>query len=661
MTPTTRFGRNPLPKPEPPPRGLLAFLRRLRGLGKGGALGRFRFLRFATKTHRLMDQWIGVDDDDLRKTLDALRIQARYGKGGSPSFYMEALAAVGAAAEKTLGLKPYPEQLAGASALSNGFLAEMATGEGKTLTVALAAVQAGWQGRPCHVITANDYLAQRDCEWLTPLYAYCGVSVAYVTGESNPDERRTSYAADVTYLTSKELLADFLRDRLRQGRVHQPSLLAARILLEGNPGTTESTAGVVTRGIYSAFVDEADAVLVDEAVTPLIISQKYKDEAFAECSRIAGIIALELKPGKHYDPDFRRQEVKLTPKGIDELSKRSQEMPTIWRSFHRATEIVRQALTAREFFLRDRDYVVEEGKIVLVDRSTGRPKPQSTWRQGLHQAIEIKEGLPPSDATETLASMSFQNFFRLFRKLSGTTGTTKRAGGEFLKTYDLPVIRIPTHEPCIRRRFPDRFFSTDEEKYIAATREVKRLRVVGRPVLVGVDSVRTSELLAKHFTDAGIPFDLLNATRLKEEAEIISQAGRAAKVTIATNVAGRGTDIVLEDGVADLGGLHVLAIERMDTGRVDDQLRGRAGRQGDPGSTQCFVSLEHDLLRRFFPKILLNAFSTALSSKSPGANLLIYALIIYAQRRNERLGRQRRQSLMLRDKWLAESLSFGSG
>ncbi len=661
ISPTAQFGRSVLAEPKPPPTGLLSMFRKIRGVVRGGRLASFRLLRFATKTQRLMQKRIEATEEELSEILDSLRSQARRGKAASKTFRMEALAAVGAAARQTLGLKPYREQLAGASAMSLGLLAEMATGEGKTLTVALATVLEGWRGQPCHVVTANDYLAQRDCEWLTPFYAFCGVSVSYVTGASKPEQRRASYVSDVTYLTSKELLADFLRDRLRQGRVRHPSLMTARSLLSGASVSTEPVDGIVTRGLHSVFVDEADAVLVDEAVTPLIISQKYKDEAYAECARIAGSIALALKPGEHYQPDFRRQEVKLTPEGIDVLDERSKDFPPIWRSFHRANEIVRQALTAREFFLRGRDYAVEDEKIILIDRSTGRPKPQSAWRKGLHQAIEIKEGLTPSDATETLASMSFQNFFRLFSKLAGTTGTTKRAVSEFIKTYDLPVVRIPTHEPCVRRRLPDRFFSTEEEKRTAATEEVGRIRETGRPVLVGVDSVNSSELLAKHFLEAGIPFDLLNATRLEEEAGIISRAGELGKVTIATNVAGRGTDIVLQDGVAKLGGLHVLATEPMETGRVDDQLRGRAGRQGDPGSTQCFLSLEHDLLRRFFPKVLLGSCASALAGKVPGVRLLIQGMVTYSQRRNERLARQRRQMLMQRDKWLSESLTFGAG
>ncbi len=637
-------------------RGLDARVNALVGRFERRAQAQLRLRHQAELIDAQAPAWMALGDHELHERLMEFRERFRRGGRQVDELVTPALAAIREAADRKLGLRPFPVQLMGALALQRGCLAEMATGEGKTLTAGLAVVLAAWTRRPCHIVTVNDYLVERDAEWMRPLYTFCGVRVGWVTGAMDAVQRLKAYEADATYVTSKELLADFLRDRLRLGSLTNSSRRLVRELLRPRPAP--GADGVVMRGLHTAIVDEADSVLIDEAVTPLIISAPQKNPLLQEAVGIARQVAVELEPPRDYRINLRYREIELSREGRERLAEVCSTLPGLWRGYERRDELVGLALTAREFFLRDKHYIIADGKIVIVDEFTGRPMPQRTWRQGLHQAIEAKEGLPISDPSETIARLSFQRFFRCFERLAGMTGTAREAAGELWHIYRLPVIAIPTNRPCVRQPWPDRFFPDEAAKWRAIVEEVGRVHATGRPILVGTRSVEASERLAARLAERGLEVNILNAVRLREEAAIVALAGERDRITIATNMAGRGTDIKLGRGVAALGGLHVLATERHESGRVDRQLVGRAARQGDAGSAQAFVSAEDELVRRHLPKLLLTALIRGLGARLPGHRPAAEAALALAQRKAEKLAFQQRQAVLRADTWLDESLSF---
>ncbi|MCJ7642041.1 MAG: prepilin peptidase [Desulfobacterales bacterium] len=596
-----------------------------------------------------------LSDHRLRDRLANMQEQFRRQAKRYENILPEALACMVEVARRTLGLLPYPVQVMGAIALYRGYLAEMATGEGKSLTACLPSVLAAWTGRPFHFITVNDYLAGRDAVEMGSFYAYCGVSVGCVTGEMEPRERRINYDRGVVYTTLKELVADLLRDRLSLGALHHPSRRLLRQLLQPQVRHLE---GVVLRGLDTAIVDEADSVLIDEAVTPLIISRAEKNTPLVEACSAAHCMAASLNAGIDYLADQKYKEITLTKEGIHKVEEHAEQLQGIWRGPARREELVRQALTAREFYKRDQQYVIQDGKVAIVDEFTGRLMPNRTWRHGLHQAVEAMEGLDINDPSETLARLSFQRFFRFFRKLSGMTGTAREATAEFWHIYKLPVLKISTNRPCIRKMLPDSVFSSEADKWEAIVREIESWRRTGRPVLVGTRSVRASERLAGMLQARGYEFNLLNAVRHKEEARIVAAAGEQNRITISTNMAGRGTDIKLGRGVAGTGGLHVIATERHESGRIDRQLFGRCARQGDPGSAQAFVSVDDELIQRFVPSPMRNRLAAALRRKAPGATRLAEAALSHAQRAAQRLAYRQRKNVLKMDTWLEEALSF---
>lgn len=603
-------------------------------------------------------EWIELSDAVLQRRLLEFRAHFRRGGKSAEAVLLPALAAIREAADRKLGLRPFPVQLMGALALNRGYLAEMATGEGKTLTAGLAAILAGWTKHPCHVVTVNDYLVQRDAEWLEPLYHFCGVRVGFVAFWMGNPERIKNYACDVTYVTSKELLADFLRDRLRLGKMQNPTRRLIRRMMAPEPVLQD---GLVLRGLHTAIVDEADSVLIDEAVTPLIISASHKNEALREAARLAQEMIGILKPGTDYRLNPRYKEIDLTKSGLQKLVEQASHLPGLWRGPDRRLELIVQALIAREYFHRDQQYIIEGDKIVIVDEFTGRPMPQRTWREGMHQAIEAKEGLAISDPNETIARLSFQRFFRCFHKLSGMTGTAREAAGEIWQIYGLPTIAIPPNKPCIRQQFPDRFFQDAKSKWQAIIVEIEKVHSMGRPILVGTRSVLASEQLGQWLEQRGLESKILNATRLKEEAGIVALAGEPGRITIATNMAGRGTDIKLGQGVTASGGLHVIGTERHESGRVDRQLFGRAARQGDPGSAQVFVSAEDELVQKFLSKSAKMALKESMRRNLPGRGRIAKSAFDYAQSRAENLAYKQRQNILRSDVWLDDALSFSGG
>jgi preprotein translocase subunit SecA len=644
-------------EPVPPPRvlaGLDARVDAIVGWCRRHAGPARRLRAEAELVDRLAPRFSHCSDSALRAQLLEFRDAFRRPNRVEPALLHQALAAIREAAARTIGLQPFPEQLMGALALHRGFLAEMATGEGKTLTAGLAAVLAGWTRRPCHVITVNDYLAERDAAWMRPLFEFCGVTVGCVLSTMAATDRRQAYARDVTYTTSKEVVADFLRDRLLWGRLHTP----ARRWLHALLLPSQVPTGCVQRGLHTAIVDEADSVLIDEAVTPLIISGTGPPAEDEAVYRRAWQLAAALLPGHDYLVRPRHREVELLPPALARLEEALDNLPPLWRSPARRRQLLQQALVAREFFHRDRQYVVQDGKIVIVDEFTGRLMPLRRWRDGLHQLIEAKEGLPVTPPDHTLARLSFQRFYRLYRHLSGMTGTAREAAAELWHIYRLAVVVIPTHRPCIRQHWPDRVFPDAASKWAAVVEEIERLHRTGRPVLVGTRSVAASEDLARRLSERGLPFSLLHATRHREEARIVAEAGHRGKITIATNMAGRGTDIKLGPGVAALGGLHVIATERHESPRIDRQLYGRAARQGDPGSAQTFLSLEDELFVRFLPEPLRHALARYIRVHGPGAQTVAAAACVLAQSRAARLARRQRQAVLRYDTWLDESLAF---
>jgi preprotein translocase subunit SecA len=639
---------------EPLPKGLDAAWNAAAGLF-GRLVPRQRAaLRRAARIVALEPKFRDAADARLRQTAADLRERFRRGRE-MPEHLDRAFALVREVAFRQVGERPFLVQVAGALALEAGGIVEMATGEGKTLAATLPATIAGWRGRGCHVVTFNDYLARRDTEWMGPIYRFCGLRVDHVEQAMPPPRRREAYHADITYTSNKEVTADFLLDRLALGRLpNLSSALLARIV----EGRGSGTDRVVQRGLHYAIVDEADSNLIDEAVTPLIISGEAPNPEQVEAFRQASELAAGLESRRHYRVNPRRREIDLTAEGKRRLAELAEPLGGVWSGARRREELVNQALSAREFYQAEKQYVVDDGQVVIVDEFTGRLIPDRTWRDGLHQAVEAKETLEVNPPKDTYARVSFQRFFRSYRTLAGMTGTAREAWREFWQIYGCPVVVVPTNRPCVRAVLPDRVFATEEAKWTAVVAEIGRVHQTGRPLLVGTRSVRASEHLSRLLRAEGLDHEVLNAVRHAEEARIVAGAGGRGKITVATNMAGRGTDIRLGRGVAESGGLHVIATERHEAGRIDRQLFGRCARQGDPGSAQALVSLEDELVRRHAPHLsamLRRRFGrTAREISSP----ITRRAFELAQRRAERLALRQRKMVLRTDDWLDEYLGF---
>ena len=537
-----------------------------------------RFLKklrpLVAKINALEPEMQALADEELPQRLAVYREQVQNGEKDLDAVLPEVFALVREASTRVLGMRHYDVQLLGAMALHNGKIAEMKTGEGKTLVATLAVILNSLEGKGVHVVTVNDYLAKRDAEWMGRLYNFLGLSVGVIVAGLSDEQRKEAYGADITYGTNNEFGFDYLRDNMK--------FYAEQL---------------VQRGHHYAIVDEVDSILIDEARTPLIISGA-SDESTDLYQKVDEVVRT-LEKEKHYTVDEKGKTASLTDEGVLYVEEQLGIENLYDTANITAQHHVLQSLKAHTVFRRDVDYIVKDDQVVIVDEFTGRLMAGRRFSDGLHQALEAKEHVTVAAENQTLASITFQNYFRMYDKLSGMTGTADTEAVEFAQIYGLVVSTIPPNRPMVRKDMPDLIYRTRREKMQAIIQAIKELHATGQPVLVGTISIETSELISQLLKREGVPHSVLNAKHHAQEAEIVAQAGQAGKVTIATNMAGRGTDIKLGEGVVELGGLHILGTERHESRRIDNQLRGRSGRQGDPGSSRFYLSLEDDLMRLF--------------------------------------------------------------
>lgn len=533
------------------------------------------------KMRQLVEEKINPQESALKKLSDSSlanktnEFKARLAKGETlDDILPDAFAVIREASRRVLGMRQFDVQLIGGIILHRGNIAEMGTGEGKTLVATAPVYLNALEGKGAHVITVNDYLAKRDSEWMGQVYKFLGLSVGLIVHDLDFEQRKIAYNSDITYGTNNEFGFDYLRDNM-----------------------VSSLDQMVQRPLHYCLIDEVDSILIDEARTPLIISgpgQKSIDNYY-----VMSKLVPQLKLGEDYTIDEKQKTVAPTEAGVSKMEKMLKVDNLYDTDNLELNHLFVQALRAQAMMERDRDYVVKDGEVVIVDEFTGRLMYGRRYSDGLHQAIEAKEGLQVQRESQTLATITFQNYFRMYDKLAGMTGTAKTEEQEFIKIYGLEVFQVPTNRPVQRKDLPDVIFKTKRGKYRAVVREIERRHATGQPMLIGTTSIEQSEQLSHMLKEAGIVHNVLNAKYHELEAQIVAQAGQKGQVTIATNMAGRGTDIVLGEGVSELGGLAIIGTERHESRRIDNQLRGRAGRQGDPGSSQFFLSLEDDLLRIF--------------------------------------------------------------
>ncbi|MCS7164484.1 MAG: preprotein translocase subunit SecA [Thermodesulfovibrio sp.] len=623
-----------------------------------------RYFKIVDDINALESKISQLSDEKLRSKTEEFK--ERLSKGETlDDLLREAFAVVREVAKRTIGMRHFDVQIVGGIVLHEGKIAEMKTGEGKTLVATLAAYLNALEGKGVHVVTVNDYLARRDVQWMGPIYNFLGLSVGVIQHDASflydpkyrvsdkrfdtlrPCSRKEAYIADITYGTNNEFGFDYLRDNMRY-----------------------SIDELCQRELNYAIIDEVDSILIDEARTPLIISGPSEEST--EIYYAVNRIIKYLKPDEDFKLDEKLKTVVLTEQGSQKAERLLGIKNLYDPSNIQIVHHINQAIRANYFFKRDVHYVVKDGKIVIVDEFTGRLLPGRRWSDGLHQAIEAKEGLKIEAENQTLATITFQNYFRMYKKLAGMTGTADTEAAEFAEIYNLEVVVIPTHKPMIRKDYPDVVYKTEKAKYEAVVREIEECYKIGRPVLVGTTSIEKSELLSKMLKKKGIPHNVLNAKYHDKEAEIVAQAGRVGAVTIATNMAGRGTDILLggnpeflarqmlagkeyteeeykralekakeicrqeHEKVVSLGGLHIIGTERHESRRIDNQLRGRAGRQGDPGSSRFYLSLEDELLRIFGGEKLQSLMQfLKIDENTPIENKMVSKAIENAQKRVE--------------------------
>ncbi|MCH2172092.1 prepilin peptidase [Myxococcota bacterium] len=607
--------------------------------------------RFAAKVRNVGEPLAELGDLEFQDRVEA--VWARLGMEGlSPEALVQAFAVIREVARRKLGTPHYDVQLAGGWLMAQGYLAEMQTGEGKTLTATLPACAAAMAGIPVHVISSNDYLVERDAEEMRPIYEGLGLRVGFAIENMDLSDRRKAYACDVTYVTSKVVTFDYLRDRLQSASGRRG--LAGR--LERIDGRTAGEPALL-RGLCFALIDEADSILVDEARTPLIISRPMESTTSRKIFKRALRLAQSLEEGTDFLVDHSSSSVRITPGGRVRLETLAQPLGGVFSGPRRREEWVGRALTACHVYQRDRDYMVADDKVQIVDALTGRASADRSWEQGLHQLIELKEGCTLTTPNESLARISYQQFFRRYLQLGGMTGTAWEVRRELSSTYELESIRVPTRKKNQRHSNGEYVFRSSREKWKYLTRRIRELQDSGRPVLVGTCSIAESEELSDLLHQIGVAHEVLNAKQDAREASIVARAGEMGRVTVATNMAGRGTDIKLSDGIAEQGGLHVIATRRSDSQRVDRQLFGRCGRQGDPGSYELVASLDDENLRIFHRSWMLRGTRSLLWGDAFGA-VFSRALLRGPQRAEERRHAHMRRGLDQMEEYLDQILAF---
>ncbi|EGF30168.1 Protein export cytoplasm protein SecA ATPase RNA helicase [Oxalobacteraceae bacterium IMCC9480] len=589
-----------------------------------------------------------LDADGLRELARELAQQLRR-EGLRDALVAQSFALVREAADRVLGMRHFDVQLIGGRLLLDGMVAEMETGEGKTLTATLPACTAALAGRLVHVITVNDYLVARDHAQMQPVYAALGITSAAVTSEMTHEQRQLAYACDVVYCTNKTVVFDYLRDRIVLGS--QADTLHLR--LEKLSGGDTRSSRLLLRGLGFAIVDEADSVLADEAGTPLIISAEVFSPGEAELALQAITLARQLVEGTHYRVLAGERRIEMTEPGHAQVLDLCSSLGGVWTMTLRREEVVLQALTALQLFRRDEHYLVRDGTIQVIDEFTGRVMADRSWGQGLHQLIELKENCAITPRKEPLARISYQRFFRRYQQLSGMSGTASEVAGELGSIYGLAVVKVPTNRDSRRVQQADRVFASDDEKWQEIVTAILRHHARGAPVLVGTRSVAASEWLSDLLQARGVAHSVLNAKQDDAEAAIVAGAGQPGCITIATNMAGRGTDIKLAAEAVASGGLHVILSERHEAGRIDRQIAGRCARQGDPGHVEAILSLQDALLAPY-----TGGLSGWLAARLLRSERSRSRWIRHAQRRTERSQSVLRRSLLKADRQMGSILSF---
>lgn len=612
-----------------------------------------RFAMIVPLAAKHKDRLEGFNDEQITEYRNDVRMKLLRRGIGDVEAVAESFALIREVSRRILGMAHYDVQLIGGFIMLNGLIAEMQTGEGKTLTATLPTATAALAGMPVHVITVNDYLAERDAETMQPVYEALGLTVSTVVEGMSLDDRQRAYACDITYCTNKELAFDYLKDRL----VMKGHTSDAKLKLERLYGSHTRVHHLLLRGLHFALIDEADSVLIDEAKTPLIISETKEDDEEQKIYQQALSIIEEFS-----DDDYALQrkdrQIRLSDRGKEKAKELAEPYGGIWMGKKRREELIKQALSAVHLFEKDKHYLIRDDKVQIIDEYTGRIMADRSWERGLHQLIETKEGVETTGRRDTLARVSYQRFFRKYLMVSGMTGTAREVENELWAIYRLHVVPVPTNRPPQRINMPTRIFTRVDDKYLAIMKSVKELSKKGRPVLIGARTVEASEALSKVLHENGVQHQVLNARQDEQEADIVSTAGEYGKVTVATNMAGRGTDIKLVQEVSDLGGLHVIVTELHEAKRIDRQLIGRCGRQGDKGSYEKILSFEDELAKMFIPAFLRQMATKWLASDKESLRKLADRILHSCQRRAERQHTRTRYDLLKSDQALDKKLAF---
>jgi preprotein translocase subunit SecA len=625
--------------------------RRASGLpGVPGAGPAKRFMRDVQRAQQRREELAGMSDTEREQSLLNLRTQMSR-DGLSDDLVIEAFAHISVFSEQSLGMAPFDTQLLAAKIILDNRLAEMATGEGKTLVAAVAAATAALAGIPVHVMTSNDYLVERDAEKLRPLYQALGLKVDFVTQVMQAERRRQAYSADITYCTAKELAFDYLRDTMiRRGMRSDLHLRVARLVSQPRDGRE-----TVMRGLCMAIVDEADSILIDEARVPLILARKLDSPGQHDSYDHALHIARSLEEFADFRLNANGMIASLTDAGRNKLEQSTAELLALGRNRMHREELICQALAALHLYQRDKHYLVDESGVTIIDEMTGRVAPGRVWSRGLHQLIEHKEKCEVTDEQVTSAQITFQRFFQKYLCLGGMSGTIREARNELSSVYGLDVVKVPLRRKSLRRLMPTVIYPDRVAQSNAVVSEVARLKQIGQPVLIGTDSVADSEQLSALLHKNGLDHTVLNARQDKSEADIVANAGTVGTVTVATNMAGRGTDIPLGSGSEMRGGLHVISCQHNTSRRIDRQLIGRCARQGDPGSAQTFICFDQPLLRRTFPRWLRKSLSRVNGLSRP--RWLVGVIAWLPQVLEEGRQRAQRRDMLEQDLKLDEKLS----